>query len=269
MARGTGWDMCRQLGLGADNTPWLENTSERDELEMSQLRPREVAVAGGAGAGSRVVCVAAGVMHSCALTDAGVLSTWGGADGGALGHGPVTESDDEAVWNVVAAPRSLARSFPTGARVTYVAAGEQHTCCITAAGGLYSWGNGGHGRLGHGDEKDVWRPRMVRALGARRIVGADCGTFTTAAVDDAGVLLMCGQLPTVGDNFAFCDITGTGLPFKAWWHRTGSGVDLCQQQYELLSPEEQSSFTLVSSVRVCHARLSTVKQALGRGGVGG
>jgi hypothetical protein len=51
---------------------------------------------------------------------------------------------------------SLVRGRPAGlpagagGRVVLVAAGEAHSGCVTAAGELYLWGRGDHGRLAHG-----------------------------------------------------------------------------------------------------------------------
>lgn len=43
-----------------------------------------------------------------------------------------------------------------------VAAGGAHSACVTAAGGLYTWGKGRYGRLGHSDSEDQLKPKLVR-----------------------------------------------------------------------------------------------------------
>jgi len=49
----------------------------------------------------------------------------------------------------------------SGVVVQGVAAGRWHSLARTADGALYSWGGGGFGRLGHGDEA---RPRPPLTL---------------------------------------------------------------------------------------------------------
>lgn len=46
-----------------------------------------------------------------------------------------------------------------------VAAGGAHSACVTAAGGLYTWGKGRYGRLGHSDSEDQLKPKLVRGRG--------------------------------------------------------------------------------------------------------
>ena len=50
-----------------------------------------------------------------------------------------------------------------GDRVVHVAAGGYHTICTTAAGYVFTWGNGADGQLGLGDDKrDGLVPTLVR-----------------------------------------------------------------------------------------------------------
>jgi len=45
--------------------------------------------------------------------------------------------------------------------VVMVAAGLQHTACVTAKGTLWTWGNGSFGQLGHGDRELRQRPARL------------------------------------------------------------------------------------------------------------
>lgn len=46
-------------------------------------------------------------------------------------------------------------------RVVCIAAGFSHSVAVTAGGGVFTWGNGTHGRLGHGSHADEFLPRQV------------------------------------------------------------------------------------------------------------
>ena len=58
---------------------------------------------------------------------------------------------------------------------------------VTAAGDLYSWGNGTYGRLGHGDEVHRSVPRVVGGTGA--VMGmAGGGAHSVVTTRDGRVL---------------------------------------------------------------------------------
>lgn len=45
-----------------------------------------------------------------------------------------------------------------------VCCGGQHAAILTTSGLIYTWGRGGFGRLGHGDDSMCPAPRLVKAL---------------------------------------------------------------------------------------------------------
>ena len=69
--------------------------------------------------GQRVVSIAAGSAHSIALTDEGVIYTWGKGDLGRLGHGA---GGHEIL------PREVQLSSHATVRPVAVGAGECHSC---------------------------------------------------------------------------------------------------------------------------------------------
>mmetsp|Transcript_79200 Transcript_79200/g.181308 ORF Transcript_79200/g.181308 Transcript_79200/m.181308 type:complete len:280 (-) Transcript_79200:87-926(-) len=162
-----------QLGLGA----------QQSAAEPTVIR--------GGFAGNRVVLqIAAGGNHSMAVVYEGVtygygtrLYAWGHNAAGQLGTSDTvdqfTPRADNKVWH-----RPLVS----------VCCGDSHTALLTRGGELYTWGHGGHGRLGHGSEGDVWIPRRVRGprecnalldAGKDVFVEVACGsTFTVAVTRD-------------------------------------------------------------------------------------
>ena len=60
-------------------------------------------------------------------------------------------------------------------RVVAVSAGFAHSLAFTADGALLSWGDGGHGRLGHGDDQAQWQPKKIEALAGQRVVAVSAG----------------------------------------------------------------------------------------------
>ena len=123
----------------------------------------------------RVVKVACGSDHTCALTSGGQVFVWGKSANGRLGLGA-------GVPDVVDAPqrlRALARH-----RIADVVCGWSHTMCLTDEGAVYTWGKGQDGQLGHGVAQDEPEPRLVRHFGAHgtRVVALAGGYFHSAAL---------------------------------------------------------------------------------------
>eukprot|EP00753_Platysulcus_tardus_P014914 PLAT4628.1.p1 GENE.PLAT4628.1~~PLAT4628.1.p1 ORF type:complete len:415 (+),score=138.13 PLAT4628.1:196-1440(+) len=126
--------------------------------------------------GAAVTAVSCGGFHTLALTDARELYAWGGGRHGELGIGEELES-----W--------LPYPLPLLAgEVTAVSAGGLHSAALTADGGVYTWGWGGHGALGHGDESRELIPRRVMALDGAVAVEVVCGgAHTLARMADGSV----------------------------------------------------------------------------------
>ena len=62
--------------------------------------------------------------------------------------------------------------------------GTSHTCCTTREGLVFSWGYGGDGRLGHGDEHDRLTPTRIESLRSQEVTEVICGELHTAAIVD-------------------------------------------------------------------------------------
>jgi alpha-tubulin suppressor-like RCC1 family protein len=97
---------------------------------------------GGALSAVRVVQVAMGDNYTAAVTAGGKLLTFGCGLYGRLGHGGRADE---------LAPREVLGALE-GEIVAGVAAGDEHTVALTTGGGLFTFGYGEYGRLGHGDE---------------------------------------------------------------------------------------------------------------------
>ncbi|KAF8377151.1 hypothetical protein HHK36_030524 [Tetracentron sinense] len=129
--------------------------------------------------------IACGVKHAALVTRQGEVFTWGEESGGRLGHG---------VGKDVIQPR-LVESL-TVSNVDFVACGEFHTCAVTMAGELYTWGDGTHnaGLLGHGTNISHWIPKRVSGpLEGLQVASVTCGPWHTALVTSTGQLFTFGD----------------------------------------------------------------------------
>mmetsp|Transcript_5279 Transcript_5279/g.17018 ORF Transcript_5279/g.17018 Transcript_5279/m.17018 type:complete len:388 (+) Transcript_5279:129-1292(+) len=95
-------------------------------------------------AGRHVHAVAAGYESSLALTSDGVVLSWGRGALGQLGHGGNPQPRSEPLPRVIDALR--------GTPIASVTAGNKRSLALSRSGGVYSWGDGAGGQLGHGDE---------------------------------------------------------------------------------------------------------------------
>ena len=96
--------------------------------------------------------VTVGERHTCAVTTVGGLKCWGSNHDYQLGDG--TRQDHVSPVDV-ADLRSDVRA---------AAAGEQHTCILTATGGAKCWGKNQDGQVGDGTTMDRSRPVEVSGL---------------------------------------------------------------------------------------------------------
>jgi len=203
------------------------------EIE-SQLTPRSVE----ALSEERVVGVALGYGFTLAVTDAGVVFSFGHSDSCALGHGSL---EAEVL------PRRIEALARKGRRVVAVAAGGFHALALTGEGELYGWGDAsanGHGRvkltprrvaaligervklmdarhdassavtekdelftwssdgsyynLGHGVDTPQATPKRVEGVGGARIAAVAIGGYHTLAADEDGVVCAFGQSLALG-----------------------------------------------------------------------
>ncbi len=119
----------------------------------------------------RVLALAVGGSHGCALRERGTLVCWGANASGQLGDATTTVRRQPIDVRALTDARSLA-------------AGDAHTCAIRATGGVACWGEGDLGRLGDGGTTDRNTPVAVLDLtGATQLAG---GGAHTCALDTDG-----------------------------------------------------------------------------------
>ena len=84
-------------------------------------------------------------------------------------------------------------ALPTWQRVLAVSAGFAHSLALTADGAVWSWGAGGGGKLGHGDEQSQLLPKKIEAFTGERVVAVSAGLGHSFALSADGALLAWGK----------------------------------------------------------------------------
>ncbi|KAL5011340.1 hypothetical protein ScPMuIL_009891 [Solemya velum] len=147
----------------------------------TQLKPKQVK----AVSGQRVIQIACGSRdaQTLALTDEGIVYSWGDGDFGKLGRGG---SEGCSV------PHEVERLKGMG--VCQIECGAQFSLALTKAGQVWTWGKGDYFRLGHGTDAHVRKPQIVEGLKGKKIIHVSVGALHCLAVTDSG------QVYAWGDN---------------------------------------------------------------------
>jgi alpha-tubulin suppressor-like RCC1 family protein len=127
--------------------------------------------------GCALTSVACGPYHTIATHASGRAFAWGNNNRGQLGLGDFRKQHTPSrVMDL------------TGKMVVKLSCGAFHTACITEDESVYTWGQGGSGRLGHGNEHDISSPTIVQDLVGRGIRSIRCYAEHTMAltVNDEG-----------------------------------------------------------------------------------
>jgi alpha-tubulin suppressor-like RCC1 family protein len=131
----------------------------------------------------RVTLIDSLSTHSVAVTEDGSLYTWGNGDKHRLGHGTTGKEY---------APR-LVMSLRDKPAVVDVACGLGHTLVLLVTGQVYSWGNGGNGRLGHGDTQDRATACLVGVLEGMNVTSLYSGASHSLAISEEGACISWGK----------------------------------------------------------------------------
>lgn len=187
-----GWNKHGQLGSG----------STKNECEFS---PVSCLV-------SEVTSVACGAEFTVWLTstEGASILTAGLPQYGQLGHGTDNEyntKDSSVKLAYEAQPRPKAISSFSGETIIKVACGANHTVAVDKNGYVYTWGNGGYGRLGHREQKDEFAPRRVDVFTRNNVLppGAvvAAGAMNSACTAGGGQLYMWGKIKISGDDWMY------------------------------------------------------------------
>ncbi len=124
---------------------------------------------------TRLAGISAGDTHSLAVSSDGLLYAWGDNTHGQLG-------------DPTRAKHSTPTSVPTpdGVRFTQSTAGDGYSAALDTDGHIWTWGDNGHGQLGHGNTGgDDPTPRQVDT-GDSRFTQISAGTAHMIALDTQG-----------------------------------------------------------------------------------
>lgn len=162
------------------------------------------------GTGVKVIAIAAGSNHNCALLEGGKLKCWGsnlGTKIGLSGHPIIGATPGDMGDNLTAL------DLGDGATAMAVAAGHGHTCALLEGGDLKCWGDNTFGQLGlesTASPQNMGNALGLVNLGQRSAVALALGAHHTCVVladdeiacwgEDMWDQLGSGSGETIGDD---------------------------------------------------------------------
>lgn len=125
--------------------------------------------------------VSCGVWHTLCLAEDGQVyqsGAVGGSDVSVCHKTPtkVMFGAEQSNSNIEQNNRNTSYTAP------YMASGDLHAAVFVKNSGIYTWGSGLRGALGHGDTNHCEAPKLVDALVGREVRSLACGPTSTAAV---------------------------------------------------------------------------------------
>ena len=135
--------------------------------------------------GTQVVQVAAGTTHTLCVTANGLVLAFGFNGRGQLGVGDTAQRPT---------PIPVSGELKNKA-VLQVAAGSDHSACVTADGSVFSWGKNSNCQLGIGDTQDRAVPTVVAGgeLQGKLAVQVAAGESHTVCLTVEGILVSWGN----------------------------------------------------------------------------
>lgn len=216
---------CALTAAGAVHC-WGEN-SEGQVGDGTTLGPHYVPVPV-VGLQSGVSAISAGAFHTCALLGSGGVKCWGANRDVETGFGQVRgQLGDGSSVTQRSSPVDVV-GLSTG--VSFISAGDRHTCAVLSAGGVRCWGFNGNGQLGNGDSADSSTPVETLSITSAQKVSAggdhSCAVETGGSVQCWGIGALIGSLspnPVPGLTSGITDVRAAGYHTCA----LGNGVLKC------------------------------------------
>ena len=116
--------------------------------------------------------LACGGSHTMALTSTSTVYAWGKNEFSQLGLGDCEDRMKPVLL------QSLREQ-----KICWLSCGEEHSAALTSDGGLFTWGAGFWGQLGHGRLANEMLPRRVIELMGTPVIHVTCGRCHTLVIN--------------------------------------------------------------------------------------
>ena len=180
-----GFNNIVQVACGPDHTAMIDSKKQiwtfgrGDEGRLGHGNKEIVSIPKAIKGFNNIVQVSCGGRHTVMIDVTGQIWTYGSGEFNQLGH-PNLQS------KFILVP-TLLKGFDN---IIQVSCGTFHTAMIDSKKQIWTWGDGGDGRLGHGNTDDVFIPKAIK--GFNNIVQVSCGGSHTVMIDVTGQIWTFG-----------------------------------------------------------------------------
>ena len=184
-AGGTNWKqvsggLFNMAAIKTDGTLWTWGRGNYGQLGNAVTTNASTPVTTFAG-GTNWKQVSSGSGNTAAIKTDGTLWTWGNGGYGQLGNAVTTGNRSTPVT-----------TFAGGTNWKQVSCSSAHTAAIKTDGTLWTWGNGGNGRLGNAVTTGSISTPVTTFAGGTNWKQVSCGNEHTAAIKTDGTLWIWG-----------------------------------------------------------------------------
>ena len=154
----------------------------------------------------RIIKVACGGYHTLALTQENELFGFGSNVSGECGiqeaknlNRPMkirvmgTRQPFDSLSKILAEEEGEQHQVPRDVIIKTMTAGGKHSMVLSSDGGLYTFGYGQQGQLGHRSAKNIFKPKFVQDFLGKKIKLITAGQNHSLALTQAGDLYVCGS----------------------------------------------------------------------------
>ena len=163
--------------------PEEENTNEDEEIQIQKI-PKLVYFR----KNIKIKAVACGFFHTLALSDDHEVFAWGTSKFGCLG---------KYLQENQYTPMMIEQDIEGNKfnNIIQIAAGMYMSLALDEKGRVFTWGLGNNGRLGHGDENSVEKPKIINYFVSRdiKVKQISCGDLHCAAISTSKELFTWGN----------------------------------------------------------------------------
>ncbi|XP_010440480.1 PREDICTED: uncharacterized protein LOC104723774 [Camelina sativa] len=199
------------IDLGIQNSPTKLGSSDVGYERGNMLRP---STDGFRISVSSAPSCSSGTSGPDDIESLGDVYVWGEVWSDEILHDGIVNST-RTVKTDVLIPRPLESNVVLD--VHQIACGVRHIALVTRQGEVFTWGEEAGGRLGHGIQVDVSRPKLVEFLALTNIDFVACGEYHTCAVSTAGDFF------SWGDGIHNVGLLGHGSDLSHWIPKRVSG----------------------------------------------